>query len=205
MAENRRCHLLICGLALIASLSAKANFIDLGVFSFDSFIPGGPSSPGINAFNIANFTGAFDLPPSFPVIDNLTFQSATLTLFQSGQAPQIFTLGDIGPGFLLDAFGNPVVQIPDTEVFTSAELTATLSATTFALSGGGSFAASSAAIDTLLSPSSGSALSPGVDFALIQASSGPVPTPEPTSIVFLLTTLLASAGIVRGVRSSRAT
>jgi hypothetical protein len=190
---------------LLIPAAVRANVVDLGVLSYDPFIPGSPGSPGVDAFNVANFTGAFDLPPSFPVSDNLTLLGASLTLFPIGKTPQVFALGDIGPGFLLDAFGNPVVQVPDGELFTSAELTATLSATQFALAGGGSFTANSPAINTLLLPSSGSVLTPGVDFAFIEASSGPASTPEPASIVFLLTTLLASAGLVRRVRSRHST
>jgi hypothetical protein len=85
----------------------------------------------------------------------------------------------------LDGFGNLVVEVPDNEVFTSAELTATLSATTFARAGGGVFTASSTAIDTLLLPSSGPNLIAGADLALIEASGSistpPVPEPRARS------------------------
>jgi len=181
----------VVGFCLIPT-AAKADLISLGVLSYDTFIPGGLGSPGVDAFNIANFTGPFNLPPDFPVTDNLTLQGATLTLFQNGQTPQVLMLGDIGPGFLLDSFGNPVVQVPDNELFTSAEFTATLSVTQFALASGGSFVANSAAIDALLLPSSGPSLTADVDQTLIEAAGAfpTVTTPEPAGVVLLLSILV---------------
>lgn len=198
-----RLHGAACIVALcLAPMMARADIADLGVLSYDVFIPGIPGSPGVDAFDIANFTGAFSLPPDFPATDNLTFQSASLTLFPVGLAPVVMALGDIGPGFLLDAFGNPVVQVPDSEVFTSAEFTATLSPLSFALAGGGPFTAGSAVIDTVLMPSNGATLTAGVDSALIETTGSlSTSTPEPSSIVLLLTCLSVCGWLLRRARS----
>jgi hypothetical protein len=193
-----------CALALcLAPAVARATAVDLGVLSYDVFIPGGAGSPGVDAFDIANFTGAFSVAPDYPVTDSLTFQSASLTLFPIGSTPVVIALGDIGPGFLLDAFGNPIVQVPDTEVFTSAEFTATLSPASFALAGGGTLTASSTAISTVLIPSNGATLTAGVDSAFIETNAvASASTPEPASLPLVAAALLLGAGLVKA-RSRR--
>ena len=70
---------LFLGLCLLSS-AAYADIVPVGVLSYDTFIPAGNGSPGVDAFDIANFTGAFNLAPDFPVTDSLTFKSAVLTL-----------------------------------------------------------------------------------------------------------------------------
>src|SRR5580658_9899718 len=90
-----------CAVALFLTAGAAcANSVDLGVLSYDVFIPGAPGMPGVDAFDIANFTGAFGLPPDFPVSGNLTLVGATLTLFPLGQPSEVLALGNIGPGYL---------------------------------------------------------------------------------------------------------
>jgi hypothetical protein len=172
-------------------VQAHASTVFLGALSFDTFIPGSVDAPGVDAFNVANLTDSFSLPPDFPVTDNLIFQSASLTLNPVGQAPELFSLGDIGPGFLLDSSGNPVVQVPSTQTFASAEFTATLSAQVFALADGTSFTAGSTSIDVLLLPSQGLTLTADVDQTTLDVSSAPPSvTPEPENWAVTLLVLL---------------
>lgn len=186
-----RTSLALClGTCLLIS-AARAD-IFLGALSYDTFIPTSAGVPGVDAFDIANLTGAFNLAPDFPVTDSLTFQSSVLTLTLSDSSQQVFNLGDIGPGFLLDGSGNPVVQVPDDESFISAEFTATLSPGTFALFDGSIFTANSASIDALLSPSSGPTLQADIDQTTISVSgSGTTVTPEPSYLLLVATGLSA--------------
>jgi len=93
---------------------------------------------------------------------------------------EVFDLGNIGPGYLSDQNGNPIVQVPGDELFDSAEFTATLSPFTFA-SGGTQFTANSSSIDVVLLPSSGPTLTVDVDQTTIGVSgTGQVVTPEPS-------------------------
>jgi hypothetical protein len=71
----RQLPVLIC-LALL--LSAAAGTIQLGFLSFDAPIDPENEFPGVNAFNIADFTGEFELLPEFPVSTALTLMNATL-------------------------------------------------------------------------------------------------------------------------------
>lgn len=180
--------IVLTALGLLAPM-AHGDTISVGVLSYDTFIPpGGDGSPGVDAFDIANLTGGFSLPPDFPVTDNLTFEDAVMTLTLSDSSQQVFDLGDIGPGFLLDGSGNPVVQVSSDESFTSAELTATLSPTSFMLFDGSTFTADSAALDVLLLPSSGPTLMVDVDQTTIDVSSAPeASTPEPSGTALVLT------------------
>ena len=111
-------------------------------------------------------------------------------------------LGDIGPGFLLDTFGNPVVQVPADESFVSAELMATLSPTTFMLFDGTGFMADSPSLDVLLSPSSGPTLTVDVDQTTINVTGSPVTSPpasvpEPASVLLLAGAVLLIAWRIR--------
>lgn len=174
---------------------ARAGIVRIGTLSFDTFIPGDTNSPGINAFNLSNLTGIFSLPPDFPVADPLTLLSASLKLTFGDLSQEILTLGDIGPGFLLDSSGNPVAQVPGDRIFASAEFTATLSQGTFALSDGTFFTADSTLLDVLLEPSSGPTLNADADQTTITVSgSNQTAVPEPSlgvitaCIFFLLVT-----------------
>ena len=181
-----QCCLIRLGVSLCLLVPpALADTIQLGALSYDTFIPAGAGSPGVDAFDIANLTGAFSLAPDFPVADSLTLQAAVLTLTFSDASQQIVNLGDIGPGFLLDGSGNPLVQVPGDDVFASAELTATLSALRFMLSNGSTFTAGTASIDTLLLPSSGNTLTVDVDQTIINVSAPTVTTPEPASVCLM--------------------
>ena len=180
--------LLGCFAFLLLHTRARADIVNIGVLSYDTFIPSGAGSPGIDAFDLSNLTGAFNLPPDFSVSDSLILQNAVLTVTPSGQAAQVFDLGDIGPGLLSDPSGNPVVQLPSDELFASAELTATLSSTSFLLSDGTTFVADSGALDVTLGPASGPTLTADVDQGVISVSGGPPVSsiPEPKGSLPLL-------------------
>ena len=122
----RRIVILVASLSLALGI-ARADNIAIGVLSFENLIPSS-TTPGINFFDIFNLSGSTFGPfaGSPYASDSLTFQSTTLTVNPDGGSPKALTLGDIGPGELLDTSGNPVIQFPTTDNFTSAILTATL-------------------------------------------------------------------------------
>ncbi len=181
---------------MAAPVSAAS--IPLGSLSYDTFIGPGSGSPGITAFNLSNLTGIFGLPPDFPVSDPVTLYSATLTLTLSDLSQQVISFGDIGPGFVLDSGGNPVVQVPGDSLFTSALFNASLSTTTIALFDGTTFLADSGTVQLLLTPSSGLTLAADADAANIQVSGTVLTTvPEPGTNAVLLLSLSALFIFVR--------
>ncbi len=181
-------HILLSLLVLSASPIAQANIALLGTFSYDTFVPAGSGSPGVDAFNLSNLTGAFDLPPDFPVSDSLTFLGGAVTLTDPDLTQQVFTVGDLAPGFLLDGSGNPLIQVSSNQLFISAEFTATLSPTSFMLYDGSTFTPDTVSVDVLLLPSSGPDLIADSDQTTLAAvqNSG---SPEPASF------LLAAAAL----------
>lgn len=181
---------LICFVATF-SPNAKASTLTVGLFSFDEFIGAAEGSPGVNVFTINDFTGSSSLPPDAPVVTPLTFDSVSVTLNGS----QHVSPGNAAPGTTL----APALEFLDTQVFTSATLQGTLSATTFELSDGTFFQASSSLFSVALLPSSGADLVAGVDFAVITVSGSPVlsSVPEPATEWLMLPTLLAVAYLAR--------
>ena len=162
--------------------------VNVGFISFDVLIPAG-AGPGVNVFNISNFTGdpgsgGFALPPDFPAFTGLTFLSASL-IVDNGVSPNVIPLGNLGPGSLSPT--DPV-QFPDTASFISATFMATLSQTTFVLADSSTFTAGSPTITVQFLPSSGPTLQAGTDFALISVTDA-AGIPEPT------TWTLAVAGV----------
>jgi hypothetical protein len=183
---------------LLGSGLGRAGEIPVGLLSFDEFIPASGSAAGINSFDIFDFTGPSYGPTVGPPFasESLTFEGVKLTVSFSGGSSQSFDLGDIGPGELLDSSGNPIIQFPSTDDFSSAILTATLSPTTFTLSNETKFIGSGP-ISVDLRPSSGSTLSAGRDFATIDSEETQVtPVPESSTLVNLVLanfiTLIAS-------------
>jgi hypothetical protein len=179
---------------LLAPAVAFCGTVNLGLISFDQLIPGDINSPGVNVFNIYNFTGdptsgGFALPPDFPVTDSLIFLSSSLTLMNGG-SPLVILLGDLMPGALSPT--DPV-QFPDTSLFTEAIFSATLSQTSFLLSGGGAFLARSPIITAEVLPASGPSLVAGTDFAVITVSD----VPEPRTTLLLGTVLVLLVAINR--------
>jgi hypothetical protein len=113
----------------------------------------------------------------------------------------VVDLGDIGPGFLLDQSGNPVVQVPSDQAFVSAEFTATLSPNSFTLFDGTSITADSTSIDVVLDPSSGTTLVADTDQTTIGSVSTASTLPEPSSIGLLVLVLLGLAAPLRKKRA----
>ena len=166
-------------LILAACLAASADSMSLGILSFD--LPLGSTS---DQFTITNLTGASELPPDFPVTTALIFQNAKLALFGPDAPASPILLGDI------DASGKVSGLFADGSRFTSAVFTATLSATTLSVDGGGTETVDSS-ITTTLSPLSGLFLVAGADFTVIEAAP-PSSVPEPSAFVLLV----SLAGIV---------
>lgn len=194
----KRCVVLVSLLLFIASSPALASEIVVGLLSFDVYIPAG-ASPGINAFDIYNFTGSTYGPfAGAPyAADALTLDDTSLTVYiQGGSSETALGPDDLAPGELLIG-GVPPVQFPSATQFVSATLTATLSATTFTLSDGSTFIASPS-ISVELTPSAGGVLVAGVDFAPIYAESLATATPEPGTGLLLI---LGLAGVA--MRSRR--
>ncbi len=154
---------------------AKGDTVTLGLLTFDVNSPGTPGSPGLNAFTLTNGTGAFSLFPDFPVASDVTFLGATITPDGLGASP----FGDQGPG-------SSQVLFLDTDIFTSALFQATLNQTLFTLGDATSFQANSDVLSATLLPSSGTQLTPGVDFAVLTVSGTPVATPVPEPRQWLL-------------------
>ncbi len=100
--------------------SGVAHGVPVGIISFNTFIPG---PGGVNAFTIVNLTGPFALPPTFPVLNSLTFTGSALALVRGdGMSLPLISLGDIGPGPL-----SPLsLRFLDTTTFLSATFTAFL-------------------------------------------------------------------------------
>jgi hypothetical protein len=173
---------------------ASCNTINVGLISFDVLIPSDINAPGVNVFNISNFTsdpasGGFALPPDFPVMNSISFLGSSLTLLDGG-SQIIIPLGDLGPGSLSPA--DPV-QFPGTASFGRAVFSATLSQTSFLLSNGIAFVAGNAAFSIDVLPSSGTSLVPGADFSVIAVSD----VPEPGSVV------LVGTGLATLIRTNR--
>lgn len=189
----------LASLVLLLTLTVAAQATPVGLISFDVLIPADPPDPGVNAFNITNFTGdpvsgGFALPPDFPVLTSVTFLSSSLTLVLDDSTIEVVSLGDIAPGPFLDLLtGDPPLslQFPDTTGFVSATFSATLSSIFFLLSDGSTVMATSPSISAVLLPAAGTTLTAGTDFALIDVPTTPVSTaiPEPASLVLLGTGL----------------
>lgn len=174
-------HLILSWLVLFTVVpTASPASVNIGALSYDTFIAPGGGSPGVDAFDIADLTGAFNLPPDFPSADDVTLANAILTLTASDTSQEVFDLGDIGPGFLLDGGGNPVVQVPCDAMFVSAEFTASLLPTMFGLTDGTIFSADTTMLDVVLLPSAGTTLIVDVDQVVFTVN-GTIssPTPEP--------------------------
>ena len=182
-------------LFFVLPATARATTIALGGISFNTLIPSGGGVQGVTDFELDNFSGIYALPPEFPAIGDVTFENSTLVLTKTGGVQDVISLGDLAPG----ANTPSVLSFSSQVDFVSATFTATLSAATFTLSDGTTFHASGNQISSEVTPSSGSTLSPDVDFSLITVAgtSGPTAVPEPRA---LFLELVALAGGAYGLR-----
>jgi len=200
---------LIFVLLLSSSAVALCDTVNIGIISFDMLIPASGGSPGVNVFNITNFTGdplagGFALPPDFSIFTSLGLLGATLTL-DSGSPLPIISLGAIDPG----QFTSPAsLQFSDSTAFTSAIFAATLSQTNFLLADGTTFLADASSILATMVPS-GSSLAAGSDFAIISVTGTSVTgpdngIPEPASGVLMLSAIGLLFAISKNLRRASA-
>lgn len=188
--------------AALWCLPACAATLNLGLVSFDVLIPGSPGSPGVNVFQIVNFTGdpssgGFALPPDFPVFTSLTFTGGTLTMV-SGGTPLVVPMGDVPPGPISPTSD---LEFPETTLFSSAVFSASLSQASFLLQDGLSFVADSATISAALLPSAGSWLTAGSDLALITVEGRISDVPEPAAAAVFCAGLIGLHFVKRFVRA----
>jgi hypothetical protein len=183
--KNRLRHTFVIGCLLASGLLAPAAIqaatIPLGVVSFNTLIPSAPGSPGVNDFEVDNFTGANSLPPDFPASDPVTFLGSSIELFPKIGAPTTIMLGDLAPGTYTPA----ALQFSADTLFNSAIFTATLGPASFGLSDGSTFSPNSLNLMVNLIPSSSASLAAGTDFVLITASDVSA-APEPNSGAYLV-------------------
>lgn len=189
---------LVVAMCAARPCSASPFTLVLGFVSVDSFIPG-DSSPGVqNALDVLNTS---DLPQEDgtpgPAV---TFLGLTAALFDVAGLPVELApgtsraaLGDLGPGPLLDASGNPPLLFSAADVFTAAELTGSVAPFSLLMTTGLFVLDQMTTFDVILRPAAGLVLSPG-DFAAITVTgdfqAAPASVPEPGSGV------LAAAGIL---------
>src|SRR5687768_14793236 len=148
---------LLLGL-LFYSVICKADQVNLGFVSYDVLIAAEGEAPGVNVFNVFNFTGdpatgGSALAPDFPVYSAPVFNGATFTLTIDGMV-SVVHLGDIGPG----AFSSPSLEFPSIQLFSSAVFSATLSQRNLLLADGSTFVAEPLAISATIRPFSGDSL-----------------------------------------------
>jgi hypothetical protein len=192
----------ICALFLTSSTVAWCGTVNIGILSFDVSSPPSGGTPGVNVFNISNFTGdpisgGFALEPDFPVFTSLILMGATLTLNDGASLPVIYNLGPIDPG----PFSPPgTIQFPDTTAFTSAIFAATLNETTLLLPDGYVFVTDTTSVIATFVPS-GPTLTAGSDFAIISLTGTlQAPVPEPQSALLTLSAIGLLAAISKKIR-----
>jgi hypothetical protein len=174
----------------LAPALLRADVFDLGVVGFATAIQGAPGLPGVDTFDIDNFTGdpsmgGFALPPDFPSLTPVTFKNSFLTI-QIGNTKQVIPLGDVGPG-TLDFFAIPALGFPDFTQISSATFTATLDVQNELLADGSIFHDNSPQISALLVDPSGGVLIADSDSTLITVSNVVLATPEPANWLMLAT------------------
>jgi len=183
----------------------RADEVQTGQVSFDVATSG---SPGLNSFEIDNFTGTNNLFGILsPVADNVAFLDATLTITCAnaacvsdlGASTEVINLGEIDPGtvFTQDFSGA--------DSFSQAVFSADYSETSLLLVDGTTFLGSSSVTMDLL-PSSGTTLQtgePGDSVALYDSSPTTSSVPEPSTLLLLCSGLAALAGVRRRLCMAR--
>lgn len=198
----RRAAALALVLPLIVLCAQRAEAVPLtvtvGSFSFDNLIPAAPDSgPGVNAFDIFNLTDlGTDLDGSGVILPGLTFQGLQVQLTDDGgntttPLDPLTTLAPNGP--LVDSTGVSPLLYSDTQLFTLAVVTGTISAFSVTLADGSVFNALDSLFSATLQAPLGSSLTAGVDSINITITGDLVaPTstvPEPGTLALLATGL----------------
>jgi hypothetical protein len=160
--------------------------INFGLASFDVLIPEDGPQLGINVLNFQNFTGAFALPPDFPVLTPVSLTDFTVTIDSPG-GTQLLSLGTLAPG----AFPSGAsLQFASNFLIHSITLSGNLDPTLLILSGGGS-AQVATLVTYILSPSAGPTLQAGVDLGVVTLETVS-DIPEPASFLLCLGAITAS-------------
>jgi hypothetical protein len=146
---------------------ARASIIGLGVISFVTV------SPGVDGFEIDNYTGSQAVPPDLPVVTDLIFTDLTLTYFANGTKFDN-AVPDVAPGTTI-AF-----TLPDTTSVDWASLSGLLNSSAFLLADGTSWQAESNALSVELLPENGEAVTADLDSAEITVEADPT-VPEPAA------------------------
>lgn len=171
------------------AMPARAATINVGLLSFDEIFAAEGDAPGVNAFTLWNLTGDWALPEDFPVLSDVVFTNATLSV---AGAP----LGDIAPG-VFD------FQFTTLEQFSSATFSAQLASLVLTLADGTVWDAVSAQITATMLPATGSFLETGqfavltVDAVQQSTPPPPEPVPEPQTWMLLATGVAALARLRR--------
>ena len=172
---------LVLALVLVVLGFCDRSFADsvaIGTFSYDRVFAPSPGFPGLDAFDIFNFTGGSSLPPAFPVMTSLTLNNLNLVVTNADGTTTTYAEGSAGegPAFFLDTL------VDDSQSPLSAILTGSILPLTITLSDGttvnitGDFS-------TALTPSLGTSLTAGIDSTTIFATVQPVP--EPSSLLLM--------------------
>jgi len=195
----RLLNILVVTVLLSAPELMRADDVQTGQVSFDVATSG---SPGLNNFEIDNFTGINNLFGILsPVADNVAFLDATLTVTCAnaacasdlGGTTDVISLGDIDPGTVFTE------DFSGADTFSQAVFSADYSETSLGLTDSTTFLGSSSVTADLL-PSSGATLQsgePGDSVALFDSSAQTSSVPEP-SILLLLFSGLAAVASLRG-------
>jgi hypothetical protein len=141
--------------------------IGLGILSFVTV------APGVDGFEIDNYTGSEAIPPDLPVVTALTFTDLTLTYFVNGTEFDD-SVPDLAPGTTI------AIELADTTVIDSASLSGVLDPSTFLVSDGNSWQAESSALSVELLPENGEALTADVDTEEITVEADST-APEPAA------------------------
>jgi hypothetical protein len=170
--------------------------VQVGAISFNQLLP------GVNVFEVDNFTGLNNLGGLLsPVADNLIFQGISLAV-TCGNAACVTDLGGNTGTFLIPDLGpgsDTSVTFNAADAFSQALLAANFSQTTLNLVGGGTFAGSPS-MSFILAGSNGSFLQAGVDSGTLVDVTPVAAVPEPTSLALMVVGLAGLLGLRRAKR-----
>jgi hypothetical protein len=186
-------------LLLAGILTAQADMVPVGYFTYSSFIPAG-AGPGVNRFSIANLTsdpatGGYALEPDFPFFSQVLLNNASLTLLSSSVEQEI-SLGTLAAGF----HDQSSLEFPETKLFQSATFRATIAGGTYRLFNGSFASVADQQISAILRPAFGENLQADIDLQILEIDARldeATVIPEPASFLPLAATVLGVLYMVR--------